>query len=355
MHKISFFLIPLMAISQALTVSSQPVPQELLLKGELCSSNAQVIQLPFDAQLTPIADFNSIVSKNQPLFAISYMSKDNSLAKVIYEFFQKEIRVEIADKKHQMMHELLQIEATSALSYQDAVQAYEEEKAGLHNVKSTLVSELKNHNKVFLDIEHLRTASLSQIDEFIQQQIPNQVLATHDGIFLSSVADTSQTSPAFYKKLTNIARIVDNQTFELHVKVNEKQVGQLQAGQDVDVNIASLDKILQGHIATIGHFPEQSTSGNHSYPIVIKLESLEAVTLNQLRVGMNASVSIKMGEEEMIMIPITAVQTLYGNNTVKVNASGTNESRNVTLGIVSGMDIQITSGLDVGEEIIEHH
>lgn len=71
--------------------------------------------------------------------------------------------------------------------------------------------------------------------------------------------------------------------------------------------------------------------------------------------GLSASISVDMGSaEDVLVVPITAIRGTFGSGTIWVfDDAGEPVEREVELGITDGEWVEVTSGAEEGEEILE--
>jgi macrolide-specific efflux system membrane fusion protein len=106
---------------------------------------------------------------------------------------------------------------------------------------------------------------------------------------------------------------------------------------------------VQGKVTSVGRVAS-ATSGVSSYPVVVEFST----TSGEYNPGATASVSIVYKSiPNAVQVPVTAVSfSSSGSSTVTVDDNGKRSTRTVQTGITSGGMIQITSGLQAGEEVV---
>jgi multidrug efflux pump subunit AcrA (membrane-fusion protein) len=84
------------------------------------------------------------------------------------------------------------------------------------------------------------------------------------------------------------------------------------------------------------------------------LESfIEVNPASPLRVGLRADVYIELAQREnVLVIPLRAVEFQQGVATVRVHASSGLQSRPVQLGAQDGLNIEVAEGLSEGDEVV---
>ncbi len=92
-----------------------------------------------------------------------------------------------------------------------------------------------------------------------------------------------------------------------------------------------------------------STSGVATFPVEVTV----AGNPSGFHAGATASVAITYQElPDVVQVPAAAVTRSNGQSTVTVSAGGTRSSRSVVTGITAGGQVQVTSGLAPGDQVI---
>jgi macrolide-specific efflux system membrane fusion protein len=104
----------------------------------------------------------------------------------------------------------------------------------------------------------------------------------------------------------------------------------------------------EAKVSSVGAIASAS-SGVATFPVVVKVTG----STSGLYAGATAQVSIVYKTlENVIQVPTLAVTQTNGQSFVTVSAAGKKTKRAVTTGITSGGQVQITSGLKAGEEVV---
>jgi multidrug efflux pump subunit AcrA (membrane-fusion protein) len=103
-----------------------------------------------------------------------------------------------------------------------------------------------------------------------------------------------------------------------------------------------------GEVTDVGAMADAS-SGVASYPVTVAFTD-ESGDYN---VGATVMVEITYDErEDVVQVPAMAVTTADGTSTVTVRSDEGDEERTVDTGLTSGTMIEITSGLEAGEQVV---
>ena len=147
---------------------------------------------------------------------------------------------------------------------------------------------------------------------------------------------------------TPMFEIVNINSLKLSVLVDESQVGRIQIGQQVDINVNVLpDEIFTGRISFIA--PKSDASLN--FPVEI-----EVANNGKLKAGMYATALFKTNygaeNQNMLVIPAEAFVNGVSSGQLFIVQNGTAKLVKVQTGKVYGDKVQIISGLNGGEQVI---
>lgn len=147
---------------------------------------------------------------------------------------------------------------------------------------------------------------------------------------------------------TPMFEIVNINTLKLSVLVDESQIGRIQLGQTVKINVNVLpDDSFAGKITFIA--PKSDASLN--FPVEI-----EITNNGQLKAGMYASAIFKTNHgaatQNMLTIPAEAFVNGVSSGQLFIVNNGTAKMIKVSVGKVYGDKVEILSGLNGGEQII---
>ena len=148
----------------------------------------------------------------------------------------------------------------------------------------------------------------------------------------------SQASPAYV--------ITDMSKVKIDVAVTQQVINTLSVGQKVDVILSAISQEpFQATITTIN--PVANTQG--TYDVQVELNNADGV----LKVGMLGEVSFtKESAENTIVLPRSCVIEKDNEVYVYIEESGRAKKVLVTTGIDTGENIQITSGLEEGMNVV---
>lgn len=177
-----------------------------------------------------------------------------------------------------------------------------------------------------------------------------------------NVSDTKLYSPisgVLLKKGTEVGEIIgtgmplfvvsDIHIIKVNASVPESELREMHIGNEAKVYVASLSSTFKGKITEIGAVADASS---RTFSVKIELKNPDL----RIRPGMTAEVNIATGaNEQSVSIPADAVlhdvdnsSYVYVADTIKKQAF----KRKVSLGNITGNNIEVISGLNTGEQII---
>jgi RND family efflux transporter MFP subunit len=178
-----------------------------------------------------------------------------------------------------------------------------------------------------------------------------RMTAPFDGVVTQIYAYTGALLPAgtaSSKSDSGLCRLAQNNLLRLVIPVPERAVSDIHVGQTVAVDVSGLKKTFNGKIVRFSDQIDTTTRTMHT-EVDVPNSQYELVP------GMYASVKMPLhSAANVLTVPIQAVQAAgAGKGTVLVVGSNNKiENRNVTLGMQSATDVEITSGLQENEVVI---
>ena len=131
----------------------------------------------------------------------------------------------------------------------------------------------------------------------------------------------------------------------VELEVTSAQLSKLQVGQTATVSPAGVDKDLPGKVTLVGKVPDTS-SGSSMFSVTVTLDE-EGL---DLLAGNTATVEVVLGAaEDVLTVPASAVS----NGAVTVlDKDGNPESVRVTTGLTGTTTVEVTGGIDAGDQIV---
>ncbi len=190
----------------------------------------------------------------------------------------------------------------------------------------------------------LRKARLQQKLE-IKHLKDTRLYSPIDGILLSKQVEVGEIIDAS----TPLFVIADIRKISILAFVPEGEINSLRIGQEVKVNIASIDKAFKGWIKELGGVADPASRA-FTIKIAVNNSGLH------IRPGMIAEARISIAKQKAgLTLPTECVINDLGNQSYVYVADKTLKKafkRHVSLGKMVANNIEILSGLSVGESVI---
>jgi HlyD family secretion protein len=149
-----------------------------------------------------------------------------------------------------------------------------------------------------------------------------------------------------------IVRLPNTSSMKAVLRVSEGQVTRLAAGQKATITVLGYPKPLNGTVSKVSIVPD---SGNRwwndakEFPVDVDLDE----TPSNLKPNTGANVSVFVRSiENTLAVPLTAIYSGGGRSFVFVADGEQRSPREVKIGEASTTDMQILSGLQVGEQVL---
>jgi len=178
-----------------------------------------------------------------------------------------------------------------------------------------------------------------------------RMTAPFDGVVTHIYAYTGALLPAgtaSNKSDSGLCRLAQNDLLRLVIPVPERAVSNIHIGQSVAVDVSGIHKTFNGKIVRFSDQIDPATRTMHT-EVDVTNPKYELVP------GMYASVKMPLHSvANVLAVPIQAVQAagLGKGAVLVVDRNNKIENRNVTLGMQSATDVEITSGLQENETVI---
>ncbi len=145
-----------------------------------------------------------------------------------------------------------------------------------------------------------------------------------------------------------LCHLAQNDVLRLVIPVPERAVPDVRLGEDVQVQVSSLNRTFMGKIARTSDQIDLSTRTMHT-EVQVNNPSYQIVP------GMYATVSIPLHTARNVLaIPLESVQTSGASQgtVLVVDKAHRIVRREITLGLQNATDVEVTSGLNEGELVI---
>lgn len=147
---------------------------------------------------------------------------------------------------------------------------------------------------------------------------------------------------------TQVAKVADYTTMEMHVAVDELDISKVKAGQQATLTLDALPgKRFTGKVSRVA---AEGTVKNDiaTFDVTVQIQNPDGILA-----GMNASADIAIDTRENVLaVPVQAVRTQQGKSTVQVLKNNQPTPVEVQVGLRTSTMVEIVSGLTEGEQVI---
>jgi membrane fusion protein (multidrug efflux system) len=188
-----------------------------------------------------------------------------------------------------------------------------------------------------------RAFALSNLKQVRTEYERGSVRAPIDGIVNHFYVDAGE----FVGRGAPIADVVNVNKIKINVNVPELDVRYLQPGQGVMVTVDAFPgRQLAGIIDFVAYKADQATK---TFDVRVEIDNTD----HTIKPGMVARVAfLRRNIPDALVAPLSAIVDKGGERIVFVENGGIAHSRTVTIGVIEGDRIQITSGLEAGDHLI---
>jgi RND family efflux transporter MFP subunit len=204
----------------------------------------------------------------------------------------------------------------------------------------------------------------SKLDKLSQQLNRCKLVAPSDGLVVYATdpnlpVGSSRTAiepNATVRERQLIFRIYDpKEPAQINAKIPETKVELVQPGLKVEVRVDAFpDRVFDGKVKSVAPLPDPHgffvPAPPKVYTTFIELDQPR----QELRPGMTADLEILVDRRDNVLsVPVSAVISQRGRTLVAVKKKNakTYETRDVTLGITNDAYVEITRGLDPGDQV----
>ena len=165
--------------------------------------------------------------------------------------------------------------------------------------------------------------------------------------FSGSASTGSTASSSSSSASSGQVVVVSTGSYVVNSTVSSSSVSQLEVGDQATITPSGATTPVYGTVGSIG-VVATTTSGVSSFPVVIDVTG----SPTGLYGGTSANVSIIVKElQDVVVVPTGAISYTGGTTAVTLDNAGKKVTQPVTIGIASGTDTQLVSGVSAGQKI----
>ncbi len=183
-----------------------------------------------------------------------------------------------------------------------------------------------------------------------------RVHAPLSGVVLAQSRGTGLQEGRKIGKGEVLATIGDFSRMAATAKVDEVDVVRIAVGQAVTVTGNAFGGLrLRGTVTHVASQPDPRARGTPQFDVVVTLDPLDEEQRERIRAGMSSRLRIVVySKEAALMVPLEAVEDRGRSYWVSVIDPATREvgEREVVIGPTTQDSVEITAGLQAGDEIV---
>ena len=174
------------------------------------------------------------------------------------------------------------------------------------------------------------------------------IVAPFDGM-VADITVTEGREVSTATLATPAISLVDTSEIELRGFTDELDIAIVELNQEANILLDALpDEDVKGRVAFISPIGTVR-AGVVFYDTTITLEG----AVDKLGDGMSATAEVIIERrDDVLLIPNRAIRGTWENPVVKVYIDGQEEEREITLGLSDGINTEVLSGLEEGEEVV---
>ena len=231
---------------------------------------------------------------------------------------------------------------TEIQGWNNEITALKEEQAHLTSAKTAQV----NPGTASASKAQMESAQLNQEDSLEKlERAKDGVSADFNGVVTAIPATV--VSGAMVQNGTQILTLANLDDVQVSIQVSKSDLSKISVGQKVDVTING--KGYEGEVMKISGTATKNTNGVAVVDTKIRVTNPD----KDIILGVEASNKIHAQKaDDTIVLPYEYIQTDSESDFVYVVDNGVVVRKNVTIGISSSSEAQITEGLNVGDKVI---
>lgn len=199
------------------------------------------------------------------------------------------------------------------------------------------------YNGDYLSLLENRDELMQKLQELRELESTPQICAERSGI----VSELMLQDGAVVSEDMQMYRLISTDRFWLKMQIDELDIPGVKEGQTAKIVFDAFDdEEYEGRVEKISALGE-NVGGVTKYTVTISVPGIEKV-----RTAMSATATIVIDEkEDVLLVPVDAVQTVDGQRCVTVVRDGEQESVPVTLGLVNNTQAEVVEGLSEGDQV----
>lgn len=343
------------------TVQERPVHKILRFTGTVQPLQESTLSSPIEAIVeTMNFHYGQIVKQGDVVVTLNSTELQRQFNETLTEYLKAKDSYTIAKAKFVGTQDLWDSGLLSKNNYLS-------EKSNVDTGRVTLMQSTRKLTEMLEKMDENHSQNISSLSLADFDKLKHILASQHNLIHLKAAAtgvllyppkageDKSArvTVGASVKSGQVIALIGDLSGIRIEIDVPEIDITQIQPGMNATVSgVAFGNYQLHGRLVTVN----AQASNNNGLPFfmaVVEVRQLTAEQQKWIKVGMSASIELKVDNGNQLLIPIAAIKREKGRSLVRVRtASGSIDTRVITTGAAQVDSVVVETGLKVGDVVV---
>lgn len=315
----------------AVTVEKQTIATTITLSGKVQADSEVMIMPKTPGKVESLAvKVGDSVEKNQVLFSLE---KTDMLS----SYNQAAAQLKMAEANYQSTKEKIDNAKLQLERYQELYEIGAVSKAELEQME--IQASDANLLAVEAQLEQAQAGFQKAENALNDMDVKSPISGIVTSLDIGAGDMVSNASPA--------ATVVSMDRVYVNVSVSEKEINNIQEGQEVKVNVSSASKTnIKGTIDSLSLAADARTG---KYSLKVYIDNKDHV----IKPGMFAQVKIDTNtKNDVLVVPTDAVSYHGGQYVAYVIDDGKAVEKEVITGLDNGKETEIVSGLEEGEILI---
>ena len=244
-----------------------------------------------------------------------------------------------------------------ASQHEDAVRQHRGQLLDFEAAREDLEAARARGGKAAMEKAALELSTAEEeLEEVAESLDGSRVYAPLSGVVLARSGGNRLSEGTRIGKGEVLAIIGDFSRMEAKAKVDEVDVVRITVGQPVSATGNAFGGLrLGGMVTHVASQPDPRARGTPQFDVAVTLDPLKEEHKKQVRAGMSSRLQIVVySKEAALMVPLEAVEDRGRSYWVNVVDPSTREvsEREVAIGPTTQDSVEITAGLQAGEEIV---
>lgn len=349
----------------------------LFFTGSLLPIDTIEVTSPVEGRVSKLKfSYGQEVKKNQLLVVLSSKTLAENFRKAVSDFLQKKDAYDNAIQSFEGNKALYKAGIISKENFLSERSQYENTVLSYFQSQYDLEKLLEKAKVEYKPIEQLQLADIKQISKLLRRKFNDiEVYSPASGVALfptsESGGDSNDSQNGKTGKLEVGTKVKSGQTLlsigdlsglSTQFNVSEINVNRIKKDMPAVITGDAFPGItLKGFVSQVSSQanPQQGGGGDGQtslsmFNVNVKIPKLTPEQKKIIHVGMTAKIAISIKEKPVVMLPITAIKTKKGINTVTlIDKSGQKKTVNVTLGSTTPEgQVAIISGVKSGDKVV---